>query len=245
MQTFLPYPCFYESAKALDTKRLIKQRVEVYQILRACWRMGKGWHNHPAVRMWRGYERGLVRYGLEICEECKSRGVRDNTNLYARIRKFNEDGQRYDCPIFPSAFHASHRSNLLRKDPAHYGQFNWTEPDNLPYIWPTPSPGVEEYLQWRDKYYPIPASFVEDGKRGKHSLRKWEGYLEQPRMSDFLSSSVLSCAYCQEFFDIGCKGCPLDEMGMNCLESNSPYASNSIPQMVTALDQAVEQYPSI
>lgn len=33
-------------------------------------------------------------------------------------------------------FHASHRSNLLRKDPVWYSQFNWTEPNNLPYVWP-------------------------------------------------------------------------------------------------------------
>ena len=36
------------------------------------------------------------------------------------------------------AFHASHRSNLLRKDRSHYSQFNWTEHDDLPYHWPTP-----------------------------------------------------------------------------------------------------------
>jgi len=35
--------------------------------------------------------------------------------------------------------HASHRSNLLRKAPLWYGQFGWTEPDDLPYIWPVPT----------------------------------------------------------------------------------------------------------
>jgi hypothetical protein len=34
-------------------------------------------------------------------------------------------------------FHASHRSNLIRKDPIWYGQFGWTEPNNIEYIWPT------------------------------------------------------------------------------------------------------------
>jgi hypothetical protein len=34
------------------------------------------------------------------------------------------------------AFHASHRSNLLRKDPVWYGQFGWAEPPDLPYVWP-------------------------------------------------------------------------------------------------------------
>ena len=34
------------------------------------------------------------------------------------------------------SLHASHRSNLLRKDPDWYGRFGWTEPPDLPYIWP-------------------------------------------------------------------------------------------------------------
>ena len=33
-------------------------------------------------------------------------------------------------------FHASHRSNLLRKDPTYYGRYGWRENSNLPYIWP-------------------------------------------------------------------------------------------------------------
>lgn len=33
-------------------------------------------------------------------------------------------------------FHASHRSNLLRKDAAFYSKYGWVEPDTLPYIWP-------------------------------------------------------------------------------------------------------------
>lgn len=32
--------------------------------------------------------------------------------------------------------HASHRSNLLRKDPQFYSAFGWSEPHDLPYVWP-------------------------------------------------------------------------------------------------------------
>lgn len=32
--------------------------------------------------------------------------------------------------------HASHRSNLLRKDPIHYGKFGWEEPATMEYVWP-------------------------------------------------------------------------------------------------------------
>jgi hypothetical protein len=27
-------------------------------------------------------------------------------------------------------------SNLIRKNPQHYSQYGWTEPQDLPYIWP-------------------------------------------------------------------------------------------------------------
>ena len=32
--------------------------------------------------------------------------------------------------------HASHRSNLLRKDSEFYGKYNWKESPDLPYFWP-------------------------------------------------------------------------------------------------------------
>jgi hypothetical protein len=35
------------------------------------------------------------------------------------------------------ALHASHRSNLLRKDAEYYGRHGWTEPHDLPYHWPS------------------------------------------------------------------------------------------------------------
>ena len=59
MQTFLPYKSFRKTALCLDNKRLGKQRVETLQILRALtgyYNQSGAWLNHPAVKMWRGYE---------------------------------------------------------------------------------------------------------------------------------------------------------------------------------------------
>ena len=36
------------------------------------------------------------------------------------------------------AFHLSHRSNLVRKDPEFYRLRFGDVPDDLPYVWPTP-----------------------------------------------------------------------------------------------------------
>jgi hypothetical protein len=68
MQTFTPYSDFKATARALDTKRLGKQRVEVIQIVRALTVPGYAWASHPAVLMWKGYEEALGRYGLTMCE---------------------------------------------------------------------------------------------------------------------------------------------------------------------------------
>lgn len=77
MQTFLPYSDFKQSAQCLDNKRLGKQRVEALQILKAITDPSYGWQNHPAVKMWRGYEHALSKYALEICDEWIKRGFKD------------------------------------------------------------------------------------------------------------------------------------------------------------------------
>ena len=148
MQTFLPYPSFRESAKSLDSKRLGKQRVESKQILIA---LGYGvgehegnpnsrWRHHPAVRMWRGHEFYLVDYSLAVCCEWIIRGYRDTLHdqfhrLWTRLGMAKDTWHRPEW-IGDENFHASHRSNLLRKLPDHYSQFGWTEPDDLEYVWP-------------------------------------------------------------------------------------------------------------
>jgi hypothetical protein len=144
MQTFLPYPDFAASAACLDYRRLGKQRVECLQILTALNVPTYGWQNHPAVRMWRGYDAALICYGLAVCTEWVKRGYNDT--CFTKIHTFfkpDGDDTLHDCMtgnippwLGDNAFHASHRSNLLRKDPAHYQQFGWTEPSTLPYIWP-------------------------------------------------------------------------------------------------------------
>ncbi len=64
MQTFLPQADLHTSAYFLDSKRLNKQILEGYQILNVLSGKSKtgGWRNHPAVLMWRGFERGLWEY---------------------------------------------------------------------------------------------------------------------------------------------------------------------------------------
>ncbi|WP_062353740.1 MSMEG_6728 family protein [Herbidospora yilanensis] len=149
MQTFLPYPDFTATAEVLDDRRLGKQRVEVIQVLRATSVDDYGWRHHPAARMWRGYEEALVRYGLEICDRWCSTGRADTCAATLRqdlarftgraaIRTQAALGAAGELPpwLGDPAFHRSHRSALLRKDPAFYRPLFGDEPDDLPYVWP-------------------------------------------------------------------------------------------------------------
>lgn len=152
VQTFLPYASFAESARVLDDRRLGKQRVEALQILRALTREKYGWQHHPAVLMWRGHEEALASYGLVVCAEWVARGHGDTcaATIVADLAAAGHAGAPRSQPelaaagalppwLGQEAFHASHRSALLRKEPDHYRATFPGEPDDRPYVWPTPS----------------------------------------------------------------------------------------------------------
>jgi hypothetical protein len=134
VNTFLPYADFIQSAKALDYRRLGKQRVEAWQILNALLGNSKGWTNHPATNMWRGHERSLCEYGIAICDEWIRRGYKDT--MRERFIAMHSQLPNTGLPEFIGdlEFHVSHQSNLKRKDADHY---TFEVPDDLPYVWRT------------------------------------------------------------------------------------------------------------
>lgn len=163
MQTFMPYPGYTQSMRSLDKYRLGNQ----------VWREGLtlirgGWKNHPARKMWEGYEHHLGKYLLAGIAVLKERTGKDYKDVRLKIEVEMEKHPDTGAPFWvgDELFHASHRSNLLRKvneaiqkaviaiDTNHprkdhyitvanytkswYSQFNWMEPSDLPYVWPTP-----------------------------------------------------------------------------------------------------------
>jgi len=142
VQTFVPYGSrFLSNAKCLDNKRLGKQRVECLQILNALTNPdAKGWRNHPATRMWENHIPALVHYGVAICDEWTSRGYKDTCALKL-VTKAIDVGVNLGCLVLPEWLYdeevmQSHRSNLIRKLPDHYGPMWPSVPNDMPYKWP-------------------------------------------------------------------------------------------------------------
>lgn len=131
MQTFIPYTDFDLCARALDYRRLGKQRVECKQILNAIERGSGGWANHPATRMWRGYEPALRQYMRAIILEWISRGYKNNMEI--------PEPEDYELPPWwgREEIHASHRSALLEKDfEFYYEKWKWEDEPKIEYVWP-------------------------------------------------------------------------------------------------------------
>jgi hypothetical protein len=148
MQTFLPYPDFERSARVLDAKRLGKQRVECIQVLRGLTRSDYGWRHHPAVLMWGGFPEALGRYAFTMCEVWVERGFADTCAatigvdlLETGVRHVRSQAELEAAGRLPPwlgdpAFHRSHQSALVRKDPELYGPLFPGVPGDLEYVWP-------------------------------------------------------------------------------------------------------------
>lgn len=145
MQTFLPYPDFEQTAEVLDDRRLGKQRVEVLQILNATHRTTGGWINHPATRMWRGFEPALVAYGIAIIDVWIRTGradsVRGKILPHLHGQPVRSQRQLDALGLLPpwlgrEDLHRAYRSALVRKMPEHYRPLFPDVEEDLPYVWP-------------------------------------------------------------------------------------------------------------
>jgi hypothetical protein len=132
MQTFLPYKDYDQCAEILDNKRLNKQILEAYQILKVL--SGKSpsgaWRNHPAVLMWKNAEHSLRTYAKAMIKEAKARGIRTDKNeanieaLEAVCGQIWGTGKPvWNKPSHINRVNITHRANLYRKDPIYYAEF--------------------------------------------------------------------------------------------------------------------------
>lgn len=140
MQTFLTNRDPAVTAGILDVKRLGKQRLEVIQILRIL--LGKvdsaAWRNHPAVRMWKGYEPYLLKIYLRaVLDEWVKRGYKNLKceEHYSELFLIVKNKKAVEPEWFSDQLFISHQSNLVRKLPEYYSRL-FNVPGNIPYVWP-------------------------------------------------------------------------------------------------------------
>lgn len=147
MQTFLPYKSFVESAKALDYRRLGKQRVEAMTMWKTICGHHEAWKFHPCTKMWGPYPDALALYFNTICAEWESR---DYINNMKRIA-VDHNKLKYPPWLGHEDFHRSHRAALLYKDFEYYSQFGWIEKPQIKYLWPV----YDERLAFKNTFVEI------------------------------------------------------------------------------------------
>ena len=150
MQTFLPFSDYEQVAETLDNKRLNKQILEGYQILKILSGASESgaWRNHPAVLMWKNSEHYLDEYINYMAIEANYRGIKTDKNILNLKELKTKFVKRWGNvkPIWSQPEHLdrvtlSHRANLYRKDSIYYAEFrlNTANPccDKCLYYWPT------------------------------------------------------------------------------------------------------------
>jgi hypothetical protein len=139
MQTFIPEPDLYQSVRVLDRQRLGKQRVETLQIMNALAGNSKGWVNHPATRMWRGYEFALLVYQNYTCNEWTRRGYKDtcwDKTLDLFNVHFTKDNVHKPHWWGDERVHDSHKKALVFKHPEWYSKYYPDVVGEYNYYWP-------------------------------------------------------------------------------------------------------------
>ena len=146
MMTFAVSESLVECAKALDYRRLGKQRVEAYQIWRCLMGITKGWRNHPATLAWEGHTCALAMYTNAMIAEWIRRGYRNTMKYLPHCRD----------PTFPwwwgwEPVLMSHKASLMRKMPEYY---HWEVGDyiNHGYVWPHSVPKGGELIEDPDHF---------------------------------------------------------------------------------------------
>ena len=150
MQTFLPSSDYEYSAQSLDNKRLNKQILEGYQILKVLSNASESgaWKNHPAVLMWKNSENHLMEYIDHMVYEAEWRGIKTDKNVLnlKTLKSAFSHLWGNSLPVWQKPEHVirvvnSHKANLYRKDPIIYSSFKsyTAEPccDKCLYYWPT------------------------------------------------------------------------------------------------------------
>lgn len=108
----------YETAEALDIRRLNKQMIENQQIMDANLGDGTGWwHNHPVVKSYKKHFQYLYRYHL-----CLFWYKRGNKPM---ARKMSEQAMAFKPNFHTEEYFTQMKRRLFEKDEEYYKQWSY------------------------------------------------------------------------------------------------------------------------
>lgn len=143
MQTYLPLPELEGSFLCLDDLTLRQQCLDAVRLLDCLVGYDPCWTRHPAFRMWYGFEQMLCCYA-HMAHDFHLRRLTTHSQLFSWFMLQETVRRRPDLMGTPAVppwwndrrLHTSHQSNLVRKNPAHYGPiFPKTKPSPV-WCWP-------------------------------------------------------------------------------------------------------------
>lgn len=116
MQIFIPFPCVRKSLKSLDYKRLGKQRLEAWQIIRIIRGETTGYQKHPIISTYRKYLPAVIDYYNKCLEEWENRGYQND-----KLQPIKLDSEPERPPFWDyKEFTDRHQAILRAKDPLFY-----------------------------------------------------------------------------------------------------------------------------
>ena len=139
MQVFIPFREPIEVAKCLDSRRLNKQIIECSQIIDAILGTGKGWFNHPVVKMYVKHVPFLEDYtNCLMCYQSYLRNKSPEENFLGYAEFYSTCALRNLPEFITQDLCDQHKRRLYTKDPVYYNQFaalgsseeNWYYVDN-------------------------------------------------------------------------------------------------------------------
>lgn len=107
-----------DTATALDKRRLNKQIIECRQIIDAIHGTGKGWFNHPVVKMYTDHVNWLRCY-MWYLEEYQS-----SESDLLMLMHFNKYCNENKPPFHTEEFFQQMKRRLYTKDNQHYSQWS-------------------------------------------------------------------------------------------------------------------------
>lgn len=140
----------FETAQALDRKRLNKQIIECKQILAAIDGDTEAWINHPATIQYRKHPLWLRSYLFCLCHYRNAEVVsyeQLKKDEMRRAKALSVAADEYRPPFHTEAYFDSMKRRLYTKDPEHYAQWADLGTSEVNWYW---SPTEDKFIHYRD-----------------------------------------------------------------------------------------------